>query len=385
MSKSLIVRILPLLAIVTPLVTMAGNATELRQSQNILSVTLGEQYTGTLTPSQTNPQGEVCYQLAIKPDTRVTLKAKASGNGILKFAVYNKAKALQFFHNRSSSDGETSADTGFSFPTTGAGSQLCLTTTNPSAGQKYEFTVLGKTARGIRVRQPLPAQSTAPKAGASVAQGVTIPPPPTIEPLPLPSVGVPSAPVTPPVIPVVIPTPPTAPAKPALAPASTPYCYVGAWQINDLSPYWLPMIQNFTQAKITDPRMVGYAKIVLTKDGKALFESFDLVQKYTLKSKQTGEKIDNLEMTVAGRVTARFQESPNNSLTFSSQKYQRQTTKLSLGYGLDLSGDRLFPVFGDRLSSQVLSYKCVDNDTLIINLPLPVGKQSIPITLKRIN
>ena len=145
------------------------------------------------------------------------------------------------------------------------------------------------------------------------------------------------------------------------------------------------MIQNFTQAKITDPRMVGYAKIILTKDGKSLFESFDLVQKYTLKSKQTGEKIDNLEMTVAGRVTARFQESPNNSLTFNSQNYQRQTTKLSLGYGLDLSGDRLFPVFGDRLSSQVLSYKCVDNDTLIINLPLPVGKQSIPITLKRIN
>ncbi len=381
MSKSLILRILPLLAIVTPLVTMPGNAIEATQS-NTLSVTLGEQYTGSLTPSPANPQGEVCYQIAIKTDTRVTLKAKASGNGILKFAVYNKAKALQFFHNHLKSEGESNSDTGFSFKAVGTGSQLCLTTTNPQDGQKYEFTVMGKTASGIRVRQPLP-----PSANTSpVAQGVDVPPPPTIEPLPLPTVSVPPAPpipVTPPVIPVIPITPPSAPAKPAAS--ATPYCYVGAWQINDLSPYWLPIIQNFTQARITDPRMVGYAKIVFTKDGKALFESFDLVQKYTLKSSETGGKIDNLEVSVAGRVTAKFQESPNNGLTFNSQNYQRQTARLTLGYGLELSGDRLFTVFGDKLASPILSYKCVDADNLILNLPLPVGKQLVPISLKRIN
>jgi hypothetical protein len=413
MSKLSILRILPLLAIVSPLAVVAGNAAE-----SLSLVTLGEQYTGTLTPSQTNPQGEVCYQLAVKPDTRITLKAKTSGVGILKFAVYDKAKALQFFHNtannKSAGEGDATSEQGFSFPTTKTGSQLCLTTTNPQDGQKYEFTLTGKPNRGIKVRQRLlpatpnlmtPAVASVPtlapveipppptiEMGASAP--VKIPPPPTIDKVSTPEVKIPPLPAsekgsspaipTPPLV-VVIP-PPVAVAPTAPAATATPYCYAGTWQINDLSAYWLPIVQNFTQAKVTDPRMVGYAKLTITKDGRSVFEAFDLEQKYTLKSKDTGAKIDNLEFLLGGRAAARFKENPDSTLTFNSQNYQRLSSKLNLGSGMELNGERLFTVFGDKQSpTMTLPYKCVDSDNLVLKLPLPFGKQLVPISLKRIN
>jgi hypothetical protein len=399
MSKLSILRLLPLLAIVSPLAVVAGNAAE-----PLALITLGDRYTGTLIASDNNPQGEVCYQLAVKPDTRITLKAKTSGVGILKFAVYDKAKALQFFHNTAnnkSAEGDATSEQGFSFPATKAGSQLCLSTTNPQDGQKYEFTLTGKPNRGIHVRQPLP-QSTSgvqippppPTIEPQSTSNVQIPPPPTIEPQSAPSVQIP-----PPIAPKVaivptnkaaIPTidlPLASPILSALPPQPiSPYCYAGTWQISDLSAYWLPIVQNFTQAKVTEPRMVGYGKLTISKDGRAAFEAVDLEQKYTLKAKDTGAKIDNLEFLLGGRAAARFKENPDNTLTFSSQNYQRLSSKLNLGEGMELNGDRLFTIFGDRFSpTMTLPYKCIDADNIVLKIPLPFGKQLAPISLKRIN
>jgi hypothetical protein len=398
MSKLSILRLLPLIAIVSPLAVVAGNAAE-----PLSLVTLGDRYTGTLTPSASNPQGEVCYQLAVKPDTRITLKAKTSGVGILKFAVYDRAKALQFFHNTANNksvEGDATSEQGFSFPTTKAGSQLCLSTTNPQDGQKYEFTLTGKPNRGIRVRQPVPSASPVtipppPTIEAQSTSSVQIPPPPTIEPQSAPSVQIPPPPIAPKV--AIVPTqkvanptidlPLTSPILSALPPKPTvPYCYVGTWQVSDLSGYWLPIVQNFTQAKVTEPRMVGYGKLTIAKDGRAAFEAIDLEQKYTLKTKDTGAKIDSLEFLLGGRAAARFKENSDSTLTFSSQNYQRLSSKLNLGEGMELNGDRLFTIFGDRLSpTMTLPYKCVDTDNIVLKVPLPFGKQLVPISLKRIN
>ncbi len=414
MTKLSILRTLSLLAIFSPLVEIDSlrlpSVIAAESSQNpTLHVTLGEQYTGALTPSATNPQGEVCYKLAVKPNTRITLKAKTSGIGILKFAVYDQTKALQFFHNtannQSKSTAEAAAEAGFSFPLKSAGSQLCLTTTNPHDGQKYEFTITGKPNRGIRVRQSLrpatPSLASLPTATLPKSPPIEIPPPPPpIETQPAPAVKIPPPPTiqTKPSLTVKVPqSPPEAAGSPApdkisppvvavaTAPAK-PYCYVGTWQINDLSPYWLPMVQNFTQAKVSNPRMVGYAKITITKDGRSLFEAFDLEQKYTLKSKDTGAKLDNLEFSLGGRATARFKENSDSSLTFDSQSYRRLTSKLNLGKGMELNGEKLFTVFGDRDSPQIpMPYQCIDSDNIVLKLPLPVGKQLVPISLKRIN
>lgn len=411
MNQLSILRILPLLAIVSPLAVGAIGAAA---SNQIALITLDDRYTGTLTPTSANPQGEVCYQLAVKPNTRVTVKAKTSGMGILKFAVYDKTKALQFFHNtthnKSSSQSDGAADLGFDFPVTGTGSQLCLSTNNPQDGQKYEFMMTGKPNRGIRVRKPLsPNPSVETKLVASTSSPIeippppppiektaVIPPPPTIEQIPavqisppptIKKVSVPDLKIAPPPIAV---KPPAVDVKPAsvvaAAPAAKTYCYAGTWQISDLSAYWLPLIQNFSQAQIANPRMVGYAKVTITEDGRSLFEAFDLEQKYTLNSKETGAKVDNLEFILGGRATARFEANSDRSLTFNSQNYRRLSSKLNLGQGMELNGDRLFTVFGDRNSPQVpVPYKCVDRDNLILNVPLPVGKKLIPIALKRIS
>jgi hypothetical protein len=358
MSKLSILRILPLLILTNPLVVVA------RDASSIVPMTLGQQYTGLLTRSPSNPQGEVCYGLSVEPDTRITLKVKTGGVGILKFALYDKTKGLRFFHNdvvsKPQLNGDIPTDSRFSFPAVSDVSQLCLTTTNPHRGQQYNITVTGKPGRKSKARialRPVALDgktnpSSAPKLSADLA-APKVPPAPTIE----------------------IPPPPM----------GEPYCYVGTWQIADLSAYWLPSIQSFTQATITDPQMLGYAKVTINKDGNAVFEAFDLEQKYTLKSKETGARIDRVSLSLAGNSTARFQVNADSTLTFNSQNYQRTTTKLNLGSGLKLTGDRLFMLFGDRdLPPVKLPYKCLDRDNIILRVPLPTGQKLIPISLKRI-
>ena len=333
---------------------LAGLANDV---SSVLPMTLGQGYTGSLTPSPENPQGEVCYKLAPKPDTRITLKVKTAGVGILKFAVYDKTKALRFFHNDvSNKPTDDTADSKFSFPASSDISQLCLTTTNPDRGQQYDLTVTG---------EPLRKSKSALVVRPVAATPVPIPPPPTIV--------VPSTPVP-------IPPPRS---------ASVPYCYVGTWQISDLNAYWLPTIQNFTQAQITAPQMLGYGKVTLTKDGDATFEAFDLIQKYTLVTKETGAKIDKIELNLGGAITARFQVNPDSTLTFSSQNERRLTTTLNLGDGLKLTGDRLFKLFGDapvaKVPPQKLPYRCVDRDNLLLKIPAPTGQKLMSIGLKRVN
>jgi hypothetical protein len=368
-------RILPFFVLAIPLAGLANDA------PSILPMTLGQEYTGSLTPSPENPQGEVCYKLALKPDTRVTIKVKTAGVGILKFAVYDKTRALRFFHNDVSHKSADDADSKFSFPASGDISQLCLTTTNPAQGQQYDLIVTGEALR--KSKSSLAVRPVAPTP-------VLIPPPPTIV---IPSTPVPIPP-PPPAISPAIPTvkPPTEIAVESTPPppraVSTPFCHVGTWQISDLNAYWLPTIQSFTQAQITAPQMLGYGKVTLTKDGDATFEAFDLIQKYTLVTKETGAKIDKIELNLGGAMTARFQVNPDSTLTFSSQNERRLRTTLNLG-DVKLTGDRLFKLFGDepvaKASPQKLPYRCIDRDNLTLRIPSPTGQKLIPIALKRVN
>ncbi len=360
MSQLSILRILPLLLLANPLVAVAKDAAP-------LPMTLGKTYTGTLTPSPTNPQGEICYKLAVKPDTKITLKVKTDGVGIIKFAVYDKSKALRFFHNDvnnkppAEGDNPSTSTSKFSFPPVSDASQLCLTTSNPRNGQKYDLTVTGKSK--LRVRSRTIQRPTASPPAEN--KPLVVENKPTVaenKPKPTPAVETPPAPI------------------------GEPYCYVGTWQIADLGVYWLPIVQNFTQAKVTAPQTIGYAKITLNKDGYASFEAVDLEQRYNLTVKDTGAKIDRVSLGLSGSASARFQNNPDSTLTFNSQSYHRLAHKLNLGTSLKFSGDRLFPIFGDRDAPPVkLPYKCLDRDTIMLRVASPMSQQLIPILLKRVN
>ena len=375
MSQLSILRILPLLLLPSPLAAFAKDGTP------VVPMTMGQQYTGSLTPSPHNPNGEVCYGLSVEPDTRITLNVKTDGLGIVKFSLYDKTKGLQFFHNdvssKSQTAGNTTIDSRFSFPAISEVSQLCLTTTNLNRGQQYHFTATAKPGRRSKSRlvlrpvdvnriatisKPKHSPVTPPKVKTPIITSPEIPPPPALS-----NVLAANVPIPPP-------------------PQGEPYCYVGTWQVADLSGYWLPTIKRLTQAKVTDPQMLGYAKITINKDGHISFEAFDLEQKYTLKVKETGAKIDRIGLGVSGSATARFQVNSDSSVTFSSQNYQRLSPKLNLGDNLKLSGDRLFMLFGDRDLPPIKSpYKCLDRDNITLQIPLPGGKQLIPVMLKRIN
>ena len=356
MSQLSILRILPLLTLAHPLVVSA------RHTAPVVPMTLGRSYIGSLTPSPTNPSGEVCYGLSVEPDTRITLKVKTVGVGIVKFALYDRSKTLRFFHNDVSNKSEFArvnpADSRFSFPVVSEVSQLCLTTTNPNQGQQYDFTATGKPARKSKSRI----------AVRLVDRANSVPPPQQILSSPI-AAKIPPAPK------VEIPP----------SPIGEPYCYVGTWQINDLAAYWLPSIQTFSQAKATEPQMLGYAKVTINKDGNAVFEAFDLEQKFTLKTTD-GARIDKIGLGLSGNATARFQVNSDSTLTFNSQNYQRLTTKVNLGKNIKLTGDRLFMPFGDRdLPPVKLPYKCLDRDNITLKILLPTGQKVIPISLKRLN
>jgi hypothetical protein len=374
MSQLPILWILPLLTLTMPLAGLARDVA-------LLPINLGQEYTGSLTPSPTNPHGEVCYKLAIKPDTRMTLNVKTSGVGIIKFAVYDSTKSLRFFHNAVSNKSKAGenmpADSKFSFPAVSDAQQLCLTTSNTSRGQRYDLTVTAKPSRKaksrLKLRKVASNPVTIPKSKLPVSTPTFTPPILQKDLVPV-APSVPIEPIDAPISTVV------------LAPSGQPYCYVGTWQVTDLNGYWLPSIQNFTQAQISDPQMLGYAKVTLTKDGNATFEAIDLEQKYTLKSTVTGTKIDKIGVNLAGTSYARFQSNQDGSLVFNAQDYRRLNTRLHLGEGLKLSGDRLFTLFGDRdLAPVNSSYKCVGQDRLILKVPLPNGQKLIPISFKRVN
>jgi hypothetical protein len=378
--------ILPLILLPTPLVTVA------RETASTLPMNLGQQYTGSLTPSAANPNGEVCYRLAVKPDTKLTLNVKTSGAGIVKIAVYDKDKSLQFFHNQSQSNAGNPAGSKFSFPAVKNASQLCLTTSNSQRSQEYDLTVTAQPVRKAKSRLKLRSVAskpiTPPKPRRIAESSVTPPTPRFIPPIP-------TDPIVPPkpsfASATNIPADPPTPIAPTIAtvelpPGGAPYCYVGTWQVNDLRGYWLPTIQSFTQAQIADPKMLGYAKVTFTRDGNAIFEAIDLNQQYTLKSKATGAKVDQISVNLAGISSARFQTNQDGTLKFNSQDYRRLTSKLNLGENLKLTGDRLFTFFGDRdLPTANSSYKCLDRDNLMMKVPLPNSEKLIPISFKRVS
>jgi hypothetical protein len=389
MSQLVIGRILPLLTLISPL---AAFATE---SVPTVPMALGKEYTGALTASPSNPQGEVCYGLSVEPNTRITLRVKTGGAGILKFAIYDQNKALRFFHNnaigKSQADGSTLVESRFSFPAVSEVSHICLTTTNPGRGQRYDFMATATPGRKTKSRLAL--------RPVDINKIATRPQKIQLAATPAPEVKTPAPPAPPapeiPSAPAVNPDPLTTkeaknPATPPVTippqPTGEPYCYVGTWQVADLSGYWQPVIQTFTQAKVTNPQMIGYGKVTIERNGNASFEAVDLEQRYTLKTKETGARIDRIGIGLSGSASARFQVNPDSTLTFNSQNYQRLTTRLNLGESLKLTGDRLFPLFGDRDKPAIKSaYKCLDRDNITLKIPLPTGQKAISILLKRIN
>ncbi|WP_309736283.1 hypothetical protein [Chamaesiphon sp. OTE_75_metabat_556] len=396
MSQFAIGRILPLLTLISPLAALATDAVP------TVPMALGKEYTGALTASPSNPQGEVCYGLSVEPNTRITLKVKTGGAGILKFAIYDQKKALRFFHNnaigKSQADGSKLVESRFSFPAVSEVSHICLTTTNPGRGQRYDFMATATPGRKSKSRlalRPVDVNKIASRpqkiqlAAAPTPAPETPPAPPAPEtppappaPLPTPAVNNPPEPLPTKAAKNLTPPPVTIPPQPT----GEPYCYVGTWQVADLSGYWQPVIQTFTQANVTNPQMIGYAKVTIERNGHASFEAVDLEQRYTLKTKETGARIDRIGIGLSGSANARFQVNPDSTLTFSSQNYQRLTTRLNLGESLKLTGDRLFPLFGDRDKPTIKSaYKCLDRDNITLKIPLPTGQKSISILLKRIN
>ena len=377
MSQLPILWILPLLTLTMPLAGLARDVA-------LLPMKLGQDYTGSLTPSPTNPSGEVCYKLLVKPDTRITLNVRTSGTGMIKFAVYDSTKSLKFFHNAVSSKSKASdnipADSRFSFPAVSDGAQLCLTTSNARQSQQYNLTVTAKPSRTAKSRLKLRKIASTP---VPISKPKPVANPPSFKP-PTPQRDLAPA-VLAPVVSAIPPEPIVAPISTVvLAPSGAPYCYVGTWQVTDLNGYWLSSIQNFTQAQISDPQMLGYGKISLTRDGNATFEAIDLEQRYTLKSPATGTKIDKIAVDLAGTSYARFQSNQDGNLVFNAQDYRRLTARLHLGESLKLSGDKLFTIFGDKnLLPATSTYKCIGQDKLI--LKVPNGQKLIPISFKRVS
>jgi hypothetical protein len=389
-------RILPLLTLLSPL---AAFATE---SAPTVPMALGKEYTGVLAASPNNPQGEVCYGLSVEPNTRITLKVKTGGAGILKFAIYDQKKALRFFHNNAigkSQAGENALiESRFSFPAVSEVSHICLTTTNPGRGQRYDFMATatpGRKSKSRLVLRPIDVNKIAATPPAKIQLAAVTPtpepappPPPPPAPSELPQTKEVNnvAPAPQPLPTKEAKNPPAPAVQSPPQPTGEPYCYVGTWQVADLSGYWQPIIQTFTQAKITNPQTIGYGKVTIERNGYAAFEAIDLEQRYTLKTKETGARIDRIGVGLSGSANARFQVNPDSTLTFNSQNYQRLTTKLNLGESLKFTGDRLFPLFGDRDKPAIKSaYKCLDRDNITLKIPLPTGQKGIAILLKRIN
>jgi hypothetical protein len=396
MSQLATLRILPLLTLLSPLAAFA------MESVPTVPMALGKEYTGVLAASASNPQGEVCYGLSAEPNTRITLKVKTGGAGILKFAIYDQQKALRFFHNNAigkSQAGESAlVESRFSFPAVSEVSHICLTTTNPGRGQRYDFTATatpGRKSKSRLVLRPVDVNKIAANPPAKKIQLAVAnptpqpapPPPPPPAPSELPQKEAKNLTLPPQPLPTKAAKNPPAPAAPPPPqPTGEPYCYVGTWQIADLSGYWQPTIQTFTQAQVTNPQMLGYAKLTIERNGNASFEAVDLEQRYTLKTKETGARIDRIGISLSGSASARFQVNPDSTLTFNSQNYQRLTARLNLGESLKLTGDRLFVLFGERDKPAIKSaYKCLDRDNISLKIPLPTGQKGISILLKRIN
>jgi hypothetical protein len=185
--------------------------------------------------------------------------------------------------------------------------------------------------------------------------------------------------------------PPTAPSSSETVmippPPPTPkYCYVGTWEMSDLSQYWLPIVQRFAQTKVTSRLTNGKAQITFTRDGFSIFEARNFVQKYKLKFNQKGNKINEWGLTLRGSATAEYTESKGMKLSFSSPSYRWLRSQLDLGEDLNVTGERLFNLYGAEGKKTVsLPYDCLDRDTIVLKLPVPKAKKSISITLKRIN
>jgi hypothetical protein len=354
-------------------------------STPIAIIKIGDKYQGNLEPTH-DREREHCYRLPqdIGKDIRLDLSTK--NRGTIRFALYDRDRQTRFYLDRLTNPTDieaidvpvTTVSNNFKIPSASKDRLLCLTTSNRQTPQKYEFRVSSSTPKIISEKsktQPLvlvkDLGTGLPDRSQSIAKSSVENP-------------APENPVSKP----APPTPPPAIITDGIKTASHPQptgCYIGSWQVRDLSQYWLPTIQNLTQAQLIDPLGSGSAKLTFNPDGKSQFEARNLQQKFTLKAKNSREKIDDLNLRLQGQATANYQVQENSSLLFTNQAYDRLTTQMKLATGLILTGGNLFQLYGETDRTPTgLPYQCIDAQTLKIFLPVPNGSRLMPITLKRV-
>jgi hypothetical protein len=232
----------------------------------------------------------------------------------------------------------------------------------------------------------------------SIAQQIELPPPPKIEPvesaLSKSGNNTRSAEVIPAPPPpsnsnvVVVPPPPPSKTEVVTIPPPPPnpeYCYIGTWEVKDLSQYWLPLVQKFAQTKVSSKKTHGRAQITFTRDGYTIFEARDFQQKYKPKSAVSKNKFNEFELTLRGRATADYTEKKGMKLSFTAPNYRWFSSQLNLGEDLNVTGDRIFNLYGKGGKETVsLPYDCLDRDTIVLKLPVPKSEKLIALKLKRI-
>jgi hypothetical protein len=233
----------------------------------------------------------------------------------------------------------------------------------------------------------------------SIAQQIELPPPPQIEPIEsaLNRSGVtntrspqeiPAPPSSSPRDVVAVPAPQPKSSDVVVIPPPPPnpeYCYVGTWEVKDLSQYWLPLVQKFAQTKVSSKKTQGRAQITFTRDGYSIFEARDFQQKYKPKSAPANNKFSELELTLRGRATADYTEKKGMKLSFTTPNYRWFSSQLNLGEDLSVTGDKIFNLYGNGGKETIsIPYDCLDRDTIVLKLPVPKSARSIALKLKRI-
>jgi hypothetical protein len=161
---------------------------------------------------------------------------------------------------------------------------------------------------------------------------------------------------------------------------------VGTWEVRDLSQYWLPLVQKFAQTKVSSKKTQGRVQITFTRDGYTIFEARNFQQQYQPKSAPSKNKFNEFELTLQGRATADYTEKKGMKLSFSAPNYRWFNSQLNLGEDLNVTGDRLFNLYGKAGQTTVtLPYDCLDHDTIVLKLQVPKTEKFISLKLKRLH
>jgi hypothetical protein len=354
---------------------------------SIVTIKLGELRRGTLEP-ENRQQREHCYRIELEPTHQLKVDLQAQNSGTIELSLYSsdrdRTHSIDRLTNPTNSeatdDSVRPVSKNFTLPATGDRARLfCLTTSNRKTPQKYKFTITDPAANYplVIIKDLASGFPSQPALPTPEIMGPPNSPIAAKQPTPAKSSSV-SPPPPPPPLPVL-----TDRSETALAPEPNA-CYLGSWQVTDLSQYWLPTLQHMTQAQITNSTSKGTATLILSADGSTKFTAQNYEQKYILK-KKTQELVAEPILKLQGDATASYKVQPNRTLLFTAQTYQQLNSQFQFGNELKFDGRNLFLLYGDRRDGTAgLPYDCIDRRTLKLFIPLPAGSRMMPITLKRL-